>query len=118
MPNFVVQDEEEEDCVTEHCAEDKVDDLVIFEPIDLDGNLVGLEEASGDADNEARAQAERDLAEMDSSLTDLGPPAETEPVGQEAAEHVEEEDLRVRDSGEEGQTEYTEEMSNDIEALP
>lgn len=69
--NYVVKQEEEDGdgCVSEHCGgEDRVDDLVIFEPIDLDGKLVGLgEEASGD---EARKEAEQDLADMDSNTVE------------------------------------------------
>jgi len=63
--------QEGEDCLTEHCAHsdlDKVDDLVIFEPIDLDGNLVGLDEMLTD---EARSEEELMKADNESEPVEV-----------------------------------------------
>lgn len=84
--NYVLKQEEEgeeEDCLTGHCAPlpegdlDKVDDLVIFEPIDLDGKLVGLDDATSDqaeqdrsaVNTEADASIERESRRMEMEVS-------------------------------------------------
>jgi hypothetical protein len=91
-----------------------VDDLVIFEPIDLDGNLVGLEEASGE---EVRAQAERDIDELEPVLPQAASPdmAGRQPVGVPDGEENGEGRMRPLESEE--QSDYSQEMSNEIEPV-
>ncbi len=100
--------EEGEDCLTGHCAPsdlDKVDDLVIFEPIDLDGSLVGLDEVLED---------EQELMKDDNGSAAAPAEDETENAGAYQAE-TESEQAETESYQAEAEPEQTEMKSEQAE---